>query len=64
MLAASGVRQKLKALSQNKKCEELKPWLQSIITNLYWAAISTPAGDGELIVAKVAFSGASHTEHP
>lgn len=46
------VGKKLKALSKDKKCEELIPWHQSIINHLYWSAVSTPLGEGETIVAK------------
>ena len=48
----SAVAKKLKALSQTKQCEDLKPWVRSITNHLYREAVSTPAGDGELLVAK------------
>ena len=43
---------KLKAICQMKDCEALKPWQQSIINHLYWSVVSSPLGDGELIVDK------------
>ena len=52
LLGFAAVSKKLKALMKNEKCGDLKPWLQSVINHLYWAAVSTPAGQGELIVAK------------
>ncbi|XP_061898569.1 uncharacterized protein LOC133646801 isoform X3 [Entelurus aequoreus] len=49
---AKSIGKKLKAIYKHKDCEDLKPWVQSIINHLYWAAVSTPPGEGELLVAK------------
>ncbi|XP_061879950.1 uncharacterized protein LOC133631796 isoform X2 [Entelurus aequoreus] len=49
---AKSIGKKLKAIAKHKDCEDLKPWVQSIINHLYWAAVSTPPGEGELLVAK------------
>ena len=49
---ASAIGKKLTAITQKRTCEDLKPWLQSIINHVPWAASSTPAANGELIVRK------------
>lgn len=46
------IGKKLLAICKDKDCEDLKPWLQSIINHVYWAAASTPPGEGDLVVAK------------
>ncbi|XP_061760996.1 uncharacterized protein LOC133555687 [Nerophis ophidion] len=46
------IGKKLKAIVKLKDCEDLKPWVLSMINHLYWAAASTPPGEGELLVAK------------
>ncbi|XP_061891520.1 uncharacterized protein LOC133641655 isoform X2 [Entelurus aequoreus] len=49
---AKSIGKKLKAIYKHKDCEDLKPWVLSIINHLYWAAVSTPPGEGGLLVAK------------
>ncbi|XP_066272311.1 uncharacterized protein [Branchiostoma lanceolatum] len=49
---AKSIKKKLQTLSKRRGCQELKPWVRSIINHLYWAVISTPAGSGDVIVAK------------
>lgn len=46
------ISKKLKTILKDKQCADLKPWVQSIINHLYWAAVSTPPGEGDLVVAK------------
>lgn len=43
------LKKKLFKLSQDKQCTEIRDWMQSIVNHLYWCAISSPSGDGELI---------------
>ncbi len=48
----SGVSKKVEKASKVAGCEGLALWKQSISNHLYWAAASTPADSGALIVAK------------
>lgn len=48
----AAVGKKLKAICKLKGCEDLKAWQQSIINHLYWAVVSSPQDDVELIVDK------------
>ena len=43
---------KIDALVKEKDCEIVGKWKKSLINHLYWAAVSTPDGNGELIQAK------------
>ena len=49
---SKAVSKKLEAAAKLKGCEELRPWIRSIINHLYWSAMSTPPGQGHVIVAK------------
>ncbi|XP_078690674.1 uncharacterized protein LOC144921496 [Branchiostoma floridae x Branchiostoma belcheri] len=49
---AKGIKKKLQTLSMTRGCQDLKPWVGSIVNHLYWAVISTPAGNGQLIADK------------
>ena len=49
---ARGISRKLEAAAKLKRCEVIRSWIQSISNNLHWCAVSAPAGDGDLIVAK------------
>ena len=49
---AKSVGKKLKSAAKLNDCEDIQPWIQSIINHLYWSAVSTEPGQGELIVAK------------
>ena len=49
---AKGVGKKLEAAAKLKECQDIRPWIQSIVNHLYWSAISTTPGEGEVIVAK------------
>ena len=48
-----GVGKKLRAICNLKGCEELKGSQQSMINNLHWSVVSSPPGDGEVIVANL-----------
>jgi hypothetical protein len=52
MFRSSGIRKKLLAASKLKDCEAIQPWISSICNHLYWAAVSTPQGQGDLILDK------------
>lgn len=49
---AKGLKKKLLALSKEKDCDELQPWIRSITNHLYWTAASTKEEDGELMKEK------------
>jgi len=42
----------LLALSNEKDCDIIQPWIKSIINHLYWTAASSPDQDWELMLAK------------
>ena len=48
----AGLKKKLTALSNQKDCSELEPWIKAIGNHMYWTAASTPQQDGELMLAK------------
>lgn len=43
---------KVDALAKEKECELVGEWKKSLINHLYWSAVSTPSGDGDMIEAK------------
>ena len=47
-----GLRKKLDALAKEKDCDIIGSWTKSIINHLYWSAVSTRNGDGDLVEAK------------
>ncbi|KAI8497643.1 hypothetical protein Bbelb_242950 [Branchiostoma belcheri] len=48
-----GIKKKLQTLSPKRDYQDpIKPWVGSIVNHLYWAVISTPAGNGQLIADK------------
>ncbi|XP_063730598.1 uncharacterized protein LOC134858557 [Eleginops maclovinus] len=49
---AKSVKKKLQSLGQTRGCQDLKPWVGSIINHLYWSVVSTPPGSGQLVVDK------------
>ncbi|KAK3745694.1 hypothetical protein QZH41_009902, partial [Actinostola sp. cb2023] len=46
------IRKVLTKISQEKGCEELKVWIKPCENHLYWSAMSTFDGNGEVIWAK------------
>ncbi|CAH1242316.1 Hypp6572 [Branchiostoma lanceolatum] len=58
----------LRKACKDKGCEVIKDWLKSIKKHLYWCALSTSQGFGELIVAKwksiVRHIAGKHDDHP
>ncbi len=40
------------ALAKEKDCELVGEWKRSLLNHLYWSAVSTPDGNGEVIQAK------------
>ncbi|KAK3741511.1 hypothetical protein QZH41_012599, partial [Actinostola sp. cb2023] len=46
------IRKVLTKISQEKCCEELKVWIKPCENHLYWSAMSTFDGNGEVIWAK------------
>lgn len=42
----------LNKIAKEKDCEELLPWIKPCVTHLYWSAMSTVDGNGEVIWAK------------
>ncbi|XP_062596145.1 uncharacterized protein LOC134257557 [Saccostrea cucullata] len=49
---AKGLKKKLVALSKEKNCEALQPWIRSMCNHLYWVPASTPSGNGQLMLEK------------
>ena len=47
-----GFHKKVKALAKQKDCELIGKWEQSMINHMYWCVVSTPNGDGDMMVAK------------
>lgn len=45
----TALKKKLNALSKEKDCELVQDWKKSVINHLYWSAVSTPSGDGEMM---------------
>lgn len=39
-------------MAKEKECEIVGDWKKSLVNHLYWSAVSTPDGNGELIEAK------------
>ena len=46
------VRKILTNISKVKGCEALSEWIQPCVNHLYWCAVTTPSGDGNIILAK------------
>lgn len=38
---SSGLKKKLFALSKEKECSEVTPWIKSLVNHLYWTAASS-----------------------
>ena len=47
-----GLKKKLTAISKERECGDLGPWIQSISNHLYWTAASTPDGNGKVMLQK------------
>ncbi len=47
-----GFTKKLTAASNDRDCEDLRHWIKSASNHMYWSAVSTPAGKGEITLAK------------
>ena len=47
-----GIKKKITAVSKLKDCELAGKWKRSIVNHVYWSAVSTPDGDGDVMVAK------------
>ena len=58
------LRKKIDALEKEKECELVGKWKKSVINHLYWSAVSTPNGDGEMILAKwISLDNHIHNKH-
>ena len=51
-LLLSGFKKKLVALSKEKYCEAIQPWIPSMCNHLYWVPASTPSGNSQLMLEK------------
>ena len=49
---AKSLSQRLEAAAKLNGCQDIQPWIQSIVNHLYWYAISTPSGQPNVILAK------------
>ena len=47
---AKGVSRKLEALAKERNCDEIKPWIRSVVNHLYYCAATSEGG--EQVVAK------------
>ena len=46
----SCLKKKMLKLAQEKDCGQLLMWMKSICNHLYWVAVSTPDGHGEMML--------------
>lgn len=61
---AKSLRKKIEKVCKRKGCEIIAEWMKSIINHLYWCAISTQSGDGNIIRAKwVSVANHMHNIH-
>ena len=57
-------KKKVTALAKEKDCEIVGEWKKSLVNHLYWSAVSTPDGNGELIKAKwISLDNHIHNKH-
>ncbi|KAI4824031.1 hypothetical protein KUCAC02_012576 [Chaenocephalus aceratus] len=49
---AKNLKKQLVKLAKDKQCTAIGEWIQSILNHLYWCAVSTPDGNGEIIAEK------------
>ena len=65
---SKSITKRLLAASQEKGNEILKSWMKGIRNHLYWCAVSTKQGFGELIIAKwksiMHHVADQHSDHP
>ncbi|KAM9364116.1 uncharacterized protein KZ484_010411 isoform 1-T1 [Pholidichthys leucotaenia] len=47
-----GFSKKLVAASSERGCMELRAWSKSVVNHMYWSAMSSPQGQGDLVLAK------------
>ena len=58
------LRKKIEKVCKRKGCEIIAEWMKSIINHLYWCAVSTQSGDGNIIRAKwVSVANHMHNIH-
>ena len=51
-------------LAKQKDCELVSKWEQSMINHMYWCVVSTPNGDGDMMVAKwLSLENHIHNKH-
>ena len=48
----SALRQKLEIVAKERDCQLVGEWMKSVINHLYWSAVSTPSGNGDVIKVK------------
>lgn len=49
---SKSLRKKMRALAKKLKVDDITQWTKSIINHLYWAILSTPDNDKELMLSK------------
>lgn len=61
---AKSLKKKIDPLAKLKDCELVGEWKRSLVNHLYWSAVSTPNGDGEMIQAKwLSLDNHIHNKH-
>ena len=61
---ATDFSKKIDALAKEKSCELVGEWKGSLVNHLYWSAVSTPNGNGEVMGAKwMSMDNHIHNKH-
>ena len=57
-------KKKVDSLAKEKDCELVGEWKRSLVNHLYWSAVSTPDGNGDMIRAKwMSLANHIHNKH-
>ena len=54
------MKKNIKGVAKLKDCEKVGLWQRSIVKYIYWSAVSTENGDGEVIYKVQPYSLGSH----
>lgn len=57
-------KKKVDSIAKEKDCELVKEWRKSLVNHLYWSAVSTDDGNGDMIRAKwLSLDNHTHNKH-